>query len=491
MGKGSHKSTDVSGSGSPAFAGQPIDRREFVVRTSGVLALGAFVSACSDPDAGTVRVTISGLLPGFTSAGSATITGDGLAGPLVIQFPGVATGEARVRAGTYHVVYEPPAGYAMAAGSPNDIEVTVRSGEPTEVEFDVVQASGTLQINVQGLGSSTSGGSAAVQRTDIAGQTSITLPIPAAGSASTSLVPGTYSVTYTPPSGFALNAGQVNPRSLVVTGGQTQSTTFQVTAESVQPPVGIIFHSDFSTALGSGDAAILDTAKSVPWSIRGGAGMEVIASTGLDFPTANVLRVNALTSNSGFAIVRKTGMPVPSVGQSRYYRWYIRAGANIEDSNTHPIQDGQNAGASNWQFEMLHTIGGANKWTVQFKHAAVQQNFLNQNFRGPALDVNVTYRFEVHLQRTSATAYNFHVRVYNSANTLLFSDANFTNVDQGIPHLGAQGTGQFGFGNAANLDGLNGGCNGVAPLSSDRLYSYQGGFAVGGTDWIGPYAGGI
>jgi hypothetical protein len=379
-----------------------INRREFVRTTGGILVSASLGQACTEsgaPGSGIVHVTIGGLAPGFSSAGFARITGNGIV-PIEVELLGESTGEASVRAGTYQVDYDPPSGYIMAQGSEDQIEVTVRAGAVTPITFQVVQTTA---------------------------------------------------------------------------------------------PAGVIFHSDFGTALGTSDAAVMDTGKQTPWNVRGGQGLEVIPATGLDFPTANVLRVTALTANSGFGLVRREGMPVPSVGQSRFYRWYIRAGANIEDGNTHPIQDGFNAGASNWQFEQLHTIGGTGKWTVQFKMGP--QNAFNQNFRGPALDVNVTYRFEVHLVRVSNTTYNFHVRVYNSSSptTPIFSDTDFNNVDaaMGIADLAAQPNGHFTFNDVNNLHGLNGGCNGVAPLSSDRVYGYQSGFAVGGSDWLGPYGGGI
>ena len=443
---------------------------------------------------GTIRLVVDGLDPAAASGGSAEILRTDIPGqtPFLVAIPLIGTVDRSLQPGSYRVTYTAPANHQLNAGQANPRDVMVFGNQTAIAAFSVVvaPADGTLRVTVQGLlPSAVDGGAISVLRTDVAGQAAQNFTIPASGSLDTPRTPGAYSVTYVAPGGHQLVAGQQNPRSAAVTSSQTATVSFQV--EEIPPPAGVIFHSDFGTALGTSDAAVMDTGKGAPWNLRGGQGLEVISSAGLDFPMPNVLRVMALTSTSGFAIVRKTGMPVPAVGQSRYYRWYIRAGANIEDNNTHPIQDGQNAGASNWQFELLHTLGGTNRWTIQFKHAAVQQNFLNQNFRGPALDVNVTYRIEVHLLRTSNTAYNFHVRVYNSANALLYTDANFTNVDQGIPHLGAQNTGQFGFGNANNLDGLNGGCNGVAPLSGDRLYSYQSGFAVSGTDWIGPYAGGI
>ena len=76
-----------------------------------------------------------------------------------------------------------------------------------------------------------------------------------------------------------------------------------------------------------------------------------------------------------------------------------------------------------------------------------------------------------------ATTFTLHIRVYNSANTLLYDDRNFTNQD-GTATLASNPT--FTFVNVANLDGLNAGINGLSGSEwfPSVLYMYQGAMAV-------------
>jgi hypothetical protein len=470
-----------------------IGRRQFV-RTTGGILVAAAVGGCRDsgaPGSGVIRVTIVGLQAGFTTAGSATITGSGIATPVTIELPAVSSGEATVAVGTYHVVYAPPAGYTMAPGSSNEVDVTVIEGDTAGVVFSVVQADGTLRLTVAGVDAGApNAGTAQVLRTDIGGQVPFGVVVPLSGAADSSVLPGAYTVTYTPPTGHQLVAGQTNPRGISVQSNAVTTVAFNVELPPPPPPGDIVFHSDFSTALGTSDAAVLDTSKAVPWGIRSAGIMEVISSAGLDFPTANVLRISSANGSGG--LIRRTGLPVPAVGGSLWYRWYIRQthADNLEDNETHPIQDGQAAGNCNWLFHVMHNHGGTGKWGPQFR-AGSGNVFQNTYWWGPILDKGVTYRFELQIHRVGTGTYQMHVRVFNSADAMILSDVNFTNSNEG-GNLTLANNPTINFNNVANLDGLNGGCNGIAGTNPPSfIYGYQSGFAVSTAGWIGAYAGGI
>lgn len=266
-------------------------------------------------------------------------------------------------------------------------------------------------------------------------------------------------------------------------------------------PQGVIFHSDFSTALGASDDAILDRDQTIPWTMSGGGGLEVISSAGLDFPTANVLRVTALASTSGFGLIRVVGLPVPSAGESRYYRWYTRMALpdDVEpaDDETHPHQDGNSASDSNWLFHVYHDAPTAGRWMPQFRGDA---GFPNDRFggetgiapTGPQLQKNVTYRFEVKITRATASTFTMEVRVYDSAGTLLYDNDDFLNQTR----TAAIHTRTFNINNTGNLGQFNAGLNGLgtgssAPWWPSAVYMYQGGIAIGDTDWLGPYGNGM
>jgi hypothetical protein len=468
-----------------------IGRREFV-RTSSGLLVAATMFGCSDPsapDAGVVRVVINGLGAGITTAGSATITGEGIT-PINLVLPPIAEGSASVKAGNYHVVYAPPAGYTMAPGELNEIDVIVEAGATTNVEFDVVPATGTLRVTVTGLaGGAASGGGAQALRTDIGGQTPLAIVIPGTGTVDSSVAPGTYSVTFSAPAGYQLTAGATNPVVVVVASSATATANFAV--EEVGEPPAVIFHSDWSTALGTTSAALGDNGKALPWNVVGGQGLEVIQSTGLDFPTTNVLRVTSLEAVGGFAFLRRTGMPIPAVGESRWYRWYIRVTTpnGLEDPESHPFQDGNAQSQANWLFHVYHDGATPGTWRPQFRPAPTVNAFPNDRWNGPDLPKNATFRFELQIHRTATNSFQMHVRVYDAAGTQIHTDASYSN-QQSSATLATNPT--FTFLTLANLDGLNAGCNGIfgtAPFPF--VYGYQGAVAVSGADWLGPYSNGI
>lgn len=345
---------------------------------------------------------------------------------------------------------------------------------------------GTIRVRILGfVGTPPSAGTAQVTGANIA-PVNITLPGLAEGQASVPV--GTYQVVYAPPSGYTVAPGESDSVTVEIVANETTDVEF--TVEQELPPSAVIFSSDWSTALGTTAAAVQDTGKSLPWSLRGGQGLEVISSAGLDFPTANVLRVTAVAATTGYAFLRKTGMPIPGVGQSRFYRWYIRVTTpdGLEDHESHPIQDGNAASQCNWLFHIYHDAG-AGMWRPQVRPAGAANPFPNNRWFGPPLSKGATYRFEMQIQRTGTTTFQMHVRIYDSAGALLHSDAAFTN-EQNTATLANDPT--FTFLNVDALDGLNAGCNGIAGSPPwPFVYSYQGGFAVGSVDWIGPYAGGI
>jgi hypothetical protein len=257
------------------------------------------------------------------------------------------------------------------------------------------------------------------------------------------------------------------------------------------PPSDVLFFTDWRTATGNSNAAVTDGGK---WNIVSNGStetMNVIPSTGLDFPSTNVFQMIATERWQGFGIVRKTGIPVPAVGESRYYRWYIRMMQvdNLADEQTHPIQDGNAASDTNWMF-VVYNGGGATgvprgQWQPQFWSEGTGGN--NARWYGPFLTKNQTYRVELQIHRIGSSTYRMHVRIYNRAGTLIASDADIRNIGNSM-NLASNPT--LNFNNVNNLDGLNAGNNGIgAPAPFPFTYAYEGCFAVRRDDWCGPYTG--
>jgi uncharacterized protein YjdB len=273
--------------------------------------------------------------------------------------------------------------------------------------------------------------------------------------------------------------------------GRSASSAVTVTEPTQPPPSGrsYVFTSDFSTSQGTSLEAVTDGGR---WNISAVTPetVRIIPSAGLDFPTANVLQMIATSERQGFGIIRKTGMPIPVVGEIRAYRWYIRMlqRDTLIDYQTHPIQDGNNASVTNWMFIVYN--GGsagipAGRWQPQFWPDG-DPVYNNRRWFGPILNKNETYRFELQIHRTGVSTFQMHIRIYNSAGTLIASDADFHNINN-VARLSSNPT--FTFPNIAWLDGLNAGNNGITnlPPNSNFTYAYEGGFAVCSGDWCGPY----
>ena len=277
------------------------------------------------------------------------------------------------------------------------------------------------------------------------------------------------------------------------------SVTVNATTPPTQPPPSgtrqFIFASDWSTATGQTTVAKTDGSR---WNIISdpGNGLNVLATCqSLGFPSATCLEVNGIQSATGFARLAKTGMPIPAVGESMYFRWYYRhEQPSLGDNSQHPIESGQNGGLD-WCFN-TETLSNTT-WRPEFRTGGDQSNARLARWTGPVLQQGVTYRFEMQIQKISNTELYLHVRVYNAAGTLIASDANFTN-----DRLGNTGTNLMSLANnpvlhfatsgGTNLHEIRAGVNGIS--NSDWFprvrYGYQGGLAVCRGDWCGAYTAG-
>jgi hypothetical protein len=260
---------------------------------------------------------------------------------------------------------------------------------------------------------------------------------------------------------------------------------------------GLLFASDWGTARGTGTDALRDTGKRLPWEVVLGAGLTVIDAAGLDFPTPNVLEVMGVETAAGSGLIRFgqpriSGLPVPEVGQSLYYRWYFRTAVpdSIDTDSggaPHPIQDGQASSQTNWMFET--TISRDGGWGPRLFNFPAP--FPDNRWGAPApLRKHQTYRFELQLHRVTATTFTPHVRVYDSAGTLLISDAEISNsggasaatlaTNPELPIRFLDNLGRFQVGN-----------NGPGWTVPSNLFPfpmfYQGAVCIRADTWCGPY----
>jgi hypothetical protein len=282
-------------------------------------------------------------------------------------------------------------------------------------------------------------------------------------------------------SGVAAGSATIGAATSGVTG------TAAITVTTPGSGGGLLFASDWRTAPGNSMNAVSDGGRWDFVSAEYPETMAIVPSTGLDFPTTNVYQVIATASRTGWSELRHRTLPLPAVGESRYYRWYMRVTQpdGLSDNSTHPIQDNY---AENWAFQVINGGGGgipAGQWRPEFW--SYGSGWPNDRWRGPLLNKNQTYRIEMQIEIASAATYRMHVRVYDSSGALLFDDTGMRSNDDSVA-LSTNPT--LILGNLTGLNGITAGCNGIgggAPFPF--TYAYQGAFAVCADGWCGAYNG--
>jgi hypothetical protein len=251
------------------------------------------------------------------------------------------------------------------------------------------------------------------------------------------------------------------------------------------PRTDLIFKSDWTGSLGSSSTVLLNGVWSITSTNFDDGRMEVIESTGLDFPSPNVLRVDAVEDRDAFAEMRATGLGVPAEGTYRTWRWYFRCVQpnGLSDINTHPIEDanGLTSHAQQWDFS---PINGTDEYTPRYDTVAGGGG----QYAPPAVPKGVTHRCEIQLLRVNATQFRLYGSIFDTDDNLLYDSADFVNEITPFDNLG---DGLFTFADIDALDGLTCGLNGITPPAPFPFtYAYEGCFAVrdSSTDeLIGPY----
>lgn len=311
-------------------------------------------------------------------------------------------------------------------------------------------------------------------------------------------------ITLTQPTGFTDRHGRISGTAVGTSAGAkvfafavcglTITDTASVTVDT--DGVTLIFASDWSTATGTSDAALRDTGKVLPWETLNGTNTNrsVDVSTGLDFPSTNVLRIGTTWNGSGSSsfIPRLTGeLPALNAGNTRYYRWYMRwvVPDTVSTWGTpHPIQDGPDGGNYNWEMEARRGTAGLKVSPMWTPSGAVYPN--NRWAALDGLNVGETYRIELQLARTTGLLYTLNPRFYDSSNTLVLDASDFLN-QTGTGSTSLASGFEFTLSDAALLQDFQCGTNGAfqGTTSGDHPvdYCYQGCFAISDETWCGAY----
>ncbi|HYC52479.1 MAG TPA: hypothetical protein VEB19_15310 [Gemmatimonadaceae bacterium] len=481
----------------------------FVTVASGAATPAAFTCAVS---AAMLRVVVSGVAASAPNAGSIDVLRSDIPGQSPVNFTIPISGslETTLQPGAYSVDYTPVTGYQLTAGQTDPRNVTLLGGQTAITTFQVTEitAAGTLRLTVTGIDAgAANGGSAQVQRTDVGGQTPLSINVPLSGTVDSPLQPGTYSVTYTAPPGRRLTAGQTNPQSITIASSATGSVAFQI--EQVPAAVGIVFHSDWSTAVGTSDAAKRDTSSSTPWGgVRGNSSaVETLATAGLDaaWPTANafVIRVPAGQSSLGAAWSQPyINLGLPGNGSHRFFRMYTAMlwadshghgntlfGSTVPGSGNveHGVESADITGTGGGDgFNPMWLCNANGHWMFAWRDINTGQRF---NCDTILLNKFATYRVEFHVAY-GATTYTVQVRIYDGAGVLVLDDADL--VSNGVSLTNAT----FAYTPAEHQE-FRVGCNGPTSNYGDTgtqagdAFRAHGAVAISDTDWCGPYANGI
>ena len=244
----------------------------------------------------------------------------------------------------------------------------------------------------------------------------------------------------------------------------------------------IVFASDFGTEIGATTVALTDGGRwnGTHHNLLDGTGSVVNASSeGLtNWPSTNALKIRPI-NNSSF-IPRAQGWNEPAVGESLYFRWYVR----VEDGHgqQHNIQP---VTSSNVPYYFNITDRGGSDWQQWW------DTRLSGDWSRYTLDLShgITYRFELQIRRTATSTMTMHARTYLASNdSLIATDIDYVNsVSSGtMADSFAIATRNF-----SSINTLQAGTNGTdAGIGFPFTHSYQGAFAICEITWCGVYVAG-
>lgn len=322
---------------------------------------------------------------------------------------------------------------------------------------------------------------------------------------------------YTPPIWLRTDAGLVVPVGSLPFRGVLDAGRLEVLSEAPsggEPPAGVVFHSDWSTATGTSDAALLDMNKApLAWSARkdtnGGTAIVTAASTGRSWPAGmtNVMQITA-QAEGGTQGVRNSGrFTAPGVGDAVIWRTYF----SMEQPDSwsggiqyHPFQDGGAGGGSdrNWAFRVYPHSNGT--WSPELfidsvddvygPGAQIQAWELGDNGI-LSLSKQVPYIIEVRMYVVDANSMRPAARILNGDGSPLYDESDFFRKGGGGGNDTLADGHTFEISSLAGMTSLQAGSNNwdQAP-PQDTLAAYWGGLAIavgGEDDWIGPYSGGV
>jgi hypothetical protein len=285
-------------------------------------------------------------------------------------------------------------------------------------------------------------------------------------------------------------------------------------------PDHIFFHSDWSTARGTTDDALLDTGKDVPWDAYKGStprgSTEVVATASLGFAApsgmANCLMIRS--DNNASEGVRMTSLPIPAPGTTQWRRYYVAVvlpdEATFGDQGFHPLDYRHNAGgtytlaphvmigddgtrAGVWWHDVATIVDtglafGEERYVLGTSLGAAAHPFGER--RGTTeLSKNAWYGIEYQILRVSTTHFRVQAAwIYDVDGTTRYdADDFYLNTNDDIP-MSAE-TLDWELDDELDFANQNLGVNGFPPGYPVADVMCWGGVAMSDREQVGPWAG--
>ena len=263
-------------------------------------------------------------------------------------------------------------------------------------------------------------------------------------------------------------------------------------------PSCLVLTSSFNAGLGTSDVASTDDGR---WEVAYGDGAfsEVIPSSGLDFPSDNVLRWGAVDVGGAQNLTNSSGgwdFGVPDVGESVSLRWYYRLAEmdNLGSGGEHPMYFGNVEDFGGYPGPMSVNIEKQGDgtfsvtWISSGTHSGGGGPFVEERSDALLLNTDQTYRWEIRLTRTGDTTFAFEVQIYTTGGELVYDQDDWS--CNGTPMGSVTWTVQ-----SDEFDDCRGWINGWEGMEGRsgpfEVYSYESCFAAcAGVDArfpIGPY----
>jgi hypothetical protein len=282
--------------------------------------------------------------------------------------------------------------------------------------------------------------------------------------------------------------------------GQSGTAAITVTALPPPPAPGVVFESKWTTALGNARTAVTDGGAWDQFSDFGQGRILAVVSGG-PAGYANALRVTQEGETGGAAYLQRNNFL--TAGTDFYVRYYMRNDDVNSGSYDHIVSAWfapvppvslwymmKGAAGGGWGVGMASNGNGGDS-----DHYPVY----GWQLRGPnntsILPNGRWYRFEYWVHFVTATTMQFHVRIYDDANTLLYTDADMRQLDYGSAVWNGSNTWTlasfYAAGHTMTIDPLKivdfgMGNNAQAGTVNTGQYWYYAGVQIRTDHWPGP-----